>query len=196
MPFIERPGDYILGSRVTFERDSSAPNPGLKDVGTYYTFSSDQTIAAAAGLIGLGLQGFVHISPRKFNTGWNQIIRSSPAPTYFGSFSERSVVVSQLYYHGRNRAEVEEFVEQLPDRIGPFEGLLRVYDKDFTTLLYGYPQCHLAKVDVTDEGAKNFVEYTLTFETNQKKLSAAEVALIPIPAPVYNPEAGVPEFFA
>lgn len=196
MPVIENPGDWIIGSRFTFERDSSAPNPGLKDVGTYYTFNSDQTVAAAAGLLGLGLQGYIQFKPRMFGMEWQKLARSSPAPKYFGAFDERVIELNGLYFHGRNRNEVETFVRELPDRIGPFEGLLRVYDTDFSTLLYGWPQCFLREVSITDDGSKNFVEYNLTFATVQKQMTAQQISALQPPVVVYNPDANLPEFFA
>lgn len=197
MPLIENPGDYFLGSRFTFERDSSAPNGGLKDVGVYYTFVSGQTVAAAPGLLGLGLQGYLFTDPRQFGMEWNPIARSVPAPKYFGSFSQRTLKIKDLYYHGRTRNEVETFVKELPDRIGPWEGLIRMFnEKDFETLLGGWPQCFLTNVEIKDDGANNFVEYTLTFETNQKMLTPQELSVLNTQPPVYNPQPNLPEFFA
>jgi len=159
-----------IASRFTFER-TQGPSQGLKDIGVYYTLVSDQTTPAASGTLGLGIGGFLNPNPtRDFGLNWQGLARSTPAPLLLGTTSKYALVLDKLYYHGRNIQEVEDFIRAAPNAIGPYAGILRVYEDDYTTVYRRYVNSYYRKMSHAYDGSKNFVEYSLLFETSEEPL--------------------------
>lgn len=153
-------------SRFTFQR-TAGPSLGLKDVGIYYPLSyPGRTIAATAFTLGLGIGGFMEPTPaRKFFVKWKPLARSTPAPVVLGGKTRYIYTIKQLFFSGRNIEENELFLMELPEKIGGYQGTVRHYRQNGTTLFKTWADCYIEDFKSDYDGSQNFVEYELKFST-------------------------------
>lgn len=168
MPLIESVTDPVCGnivSRFTFER-TAGPSTGFKDAGVYYTLTSGQTAVATAGTFGLGIGGYLNPNPpRNFRFNWQPLARSVPAPLVLGTKTPYAILVEQLYYQGRNVHEIEQFLTNIPEAFGPYQGTIHHYKQDGTTKFLKYTNSYYRNLIFQYDGNAKFVEYALLFET-------------------------------